>query len=299
MVELARDRRKWRMRIDILRERLDPTPQYVRVWEKRWKRVRQSARTLEELQFVEEGSEPFPLFEDEVHYYTDGSRLTCGSRLASGAGFVIRSKHVFLEPIFIPLFRQQDQCNVRAELCAVIGCCLHALQQGFQKLVIHTDCEVIWTFFHCQRRKFRLSKYCALENPDLLCELDDVLSAISEVYVIKVRAHNGNEFNEDADETAGRAANIVSSYKFGTHGPRAPPHMPDPNLRDRALRQHQRSRERRRCFTEERKRQRDVELQSLGQECKHRCKDKMLCGHLCCKRHLSAIEYRHAFRGIP
>ena len=172
---------------------------------KRWRKARASCNTYRDFQFVEEGSEPFPLFAHFMHAYTDGS---CEELAYGGYGIVYRHAllHVpanFVRRLTLPLRDSHPPTNNRAEISACIDSVLHAPCNT--PLAIHTDSGLVWDWFHWGRIVHRRDHYRSLENSDLWRRLDHVITAHERsacVLMIKVRAHKGNPWNEEADSLA-------------------------------------------------------------------------------------------------
>ena len=91
---------------------------------------------------------------------------------------------------------------------------MYALCEGLDQasgltrtVVIHTDSAYVWDFVHKLRHQFRLTGYQNAENPSLLRVIDAKLRKIEEtnsIYVVKVKAHCGNQYNEMADWLASK-----------------------------------------------------------------------------------------------
>ena len=91
----SQDRIHWQKLCDELRQELEPLPMYEVLRSPRWKTKHTQAvksKSSYELQFVEEGSDPFHMSEGEVHMYIDGSvrQLRGSKEQRSGAGIVLR-----------------------------------------------------------------------------------------------------------------------------------------------------------------------------------------------------------------
>ena len=318
--ELAEDREQWRGRLRDIRLEHEPVHDYVRVYAKSWKKARARCETLADFQFIEEGSEPFPMFHGELHCYTDGSALTetLGEKAqhAAGYGVVFRTQRLGIgnvAPISKPLLYDHEQTNNVAELSAAIDGCETAFEMRCYTVVLHTDSAMIWNWFHNVRRRHRLSGYHGFENADLLQKLDAAIRKITEtvvhgvpgeVYVVKVRAHNGNPYNDEVDQAAGFGANASSLTRCGENGPKAPERdLTDTTIVDSAIREREAARRRRakwRACTKARiqreKAQREAERQS--QRCQHRRPEclSQTCHHRCCNRHGASVltDNRHA-----
>ena len=68
---------------------------------------------------------------------------------------------------------------------------------------------LVWDFFHNVRRVHRSSAFERFQNRDLLITLSNLYDLrTGPTYVLKVRAHCGNPFNELADALAKAAAEM-------------------------------------------------------------------------------------------
>jgi hypothetical protein len=133
-----------------------------------------------------------------------------------------------------------------------------------------------------------------MPNAHLYRVLDADMRGLEHVHMIKVRAHNGNPHNSEADAAAGRAANEASLAGHGAKGPRIVNQIGvDPLEVDRALRKTTTARryqkeEKERC-RKEKKRERETEVVEVV-VCGHLrnlrfagCREGV-CRHLCCNR---------------
>jgi len=213
--ELAINREQWYKRIDDFKLELEQRRMYVPVWSTRWRAACRTATSLHDLQFVEEGNAPFPWFGTELHGYSDGSALKDGERRATGFAAIPVGKELppSIKPVCAPLLRDVDQTNNRAEIMGAMATVRQAIFLG-RVAVMHTDSGVVWYWYHYQRQSLRLVKYRSLENADLWLEFDELLHKCVEHYCIKVRAHNGNRWNDEADLAAGLAARNSSFFRY-------------------------------------------------------------------------------------
>jgi len=209
LIDAALDRSRWRACLTALERDLDPCKSYTAVTEARWATARSRARTLHELQFVEEGSTLFPHIGDEIHVYTDGSALSHGV----GSGLAIVNKAGIVQTTeYIPLPAGSTPNSALAEITAARAAVELASKQH-KDVVIHTDSHLVWNFLHNLRARFRLVGYGHLGHAEQLCALDASIRDLEHrqghrVYAVKVRGHNGNEGNHAADVAAGYAAAV-------------------------------------------------------------------------------------------
>jgi ribonuclease HI len=191
--------------VDSLEDQLQGHRRYISHNDRRWVNARHECTTYEDFQFVEEGATPFPVFANFMHAYIDGS---CVERAFGGIGIIYRHAllHVpqnFVRRIFLPLLDSRPRTNNRAE----ISSCIHSVSRAPRNtpLAIHTDSELVWDWFHWGRIAHRRDAYRSLENSDLWRRLDKVITAHQRsacVLMIKVRSHNGNPWNDEADRLA-------------------------------------------------------------------------------------------------
>jgi len=224
LIELARDRTRWDCELDRLKGEHSSLVRYVPVTQlQAWRAARKRANTNDALQYVEEGSHPFPHLGDAIHIYTDGSCVArSGSQLhvGAGVGLVVCGATPSDLCRAWPLLEDCDMRNDRAELYAAISAYKVALALH-RSLVLHTDSSYVWNFLHNVRRAHRLTSFVNLENPDLLRTLDGLDRTLRHVHglhawVIKVRAHNANLYNEHADALAVRGSAISFTARTGS-----------------------------------------------------------------------------------
>ena len=106
-------------------------------------------------------------------------------------------------------------------------------------VVLHNDSHNLWEFFHIHRHQNRLVGFQKFENSELLRQISQACHKIEtdarNVYCIKVRAHEGNPYNESADLVAKKAIDTVdigSSFTYRepkavSNGKRKVPNCPD------------------------------------------------------------------------
>ena len=216
--ELAQNRRVWKRRTEDLAAELEPHDMYVPVWSARWEAARKACKTLHDLQFVEEGKKPFPWTGDEIHAYSDGSHLQDGEktdrhRHACGYATIPLSNSGTFPSVCAPLLAARDQTNNRAEICGAIASARIGIVPQ-RPVWNHTDSGVVWYWYHFQRIPLRLVRYAPLLNTDLWLEFDAVLQRLPSHGCIKVRSHNGNPWNDEADLVAGLAAHTSSMLRY-------------------------------------------------------------------------------------
>ena len=203
----SQDRDHWRKLCDTLHHTLEPLPDYTRVKTSQWKSLYKRAvekENLYDLQFLEEGSDPFPIRDKEVYIYIDASvrsiRVTQECR--SGAGLVIRQK--WTRDKFVSL-RLEATSAEQAEAQAFYEA-FKRTPPGIEAVMIHTDSFYVWNFFHYTRLRRRVIGYEKVPNGKLLKDLDFEIRSLQakniKCYVSKVKSHNGNPHNEKADALA-------------------------------------------------------------------------------------------------
>ena len=200
------DQTHWQKLCEELRQNLEPLPDYIRLQSSQWKAKHRNAIRGEcyGLQFVEEGPDPFPIGEEEVHMYIDGSvRTVRGTNEGrGGAGIVIKQTNQNDQHYSIRLNADTPE---RAGMESLQQA-LNIIPEGAKKLILHTDSFYVWNFFHLMRFRRRVIGYNKVPNGDLLPLLDRKIRSMQaenvEVFMCKVRSHNGNTYNEKADALA-------------------------------------------------------------------------------------------------
>ena len=102
-----------------------------------------------------------------------------------------------------------DTTNNRMELTAVIEA-LYAIKDASMPVTIYTDSKYVIMAFQNRRRwssTYETSNHKPLANVDLLKSLYEQVARFKSLKFEWVKAHNGNEWNEYADEIASYAAN--------------------------------------------------------------------------------------------
>jgi ribonuclease HI len=292
--EASMAKARWQRGVAALGARLEPTFSYVPLWDARWEAERKRCTAPEHFELVEEGSAPFPHFPNYLHCYTDGSRIQdTDQRFATGSSVYAIQDGECVAVLQVPI-SATSASNNEAEIGAAIYACRLATALGSHKVIIHTDSGVLWDWHHNKRRRWRLTGYTGMPNADLYRTLDADMRELERVHVVKVRAHNGNPYNTEADGAAGRAANEASVAGHGAGGPRFVPQVgTDPREVDRALRlvtaARRRQREAKVNERTERKRERESEQAEIvicGHLRNHRfigCREGV-CRHPCCNR---------------
>jgi len=245
LVDLALDRNRWKECINRLDHCLRQEVQYVPVTATNWSVERARARTLRELQYVEESHTLFPHMADELHIYTDGAAVChatdSGCQSAAGAGLCIINNLGLVESTFsFPLLYDNEMTNNVAEIRAAVHAVAMAIERDTD-LVLHTDSHVVWHFCHNLRASHRLVQFRGLDDRDELAALDDSIRHLvhrmsRNVYVVKVRGHNGNEGNFAADRAAAHAMALSGRQRYGSAFVGAPLIMKQPETAGRAVR---------------------------------------------------------------
>ena len=203
----SQDRQHRQKLCDSLRLSLEPLVDYERITSSRWKSKYNHAlkhESISELQFVEENSEIFLVREKEVHMYIDGSvrYIKATNECRGGAGIVIRRKWV-----------NDDYASLRLDVDSAEQAeaesfkeALERIPEGSEVVLVHTDSFYVWNFFHHVRMRQRVVGYKKVANGELLEFLDRKIRILQsnniEIYVCKVKAHNGNAYNDKADALA-------------------------------------------------------------------------------------------------
>jgi len=226
LLPIAEQRAAWSRELQRLEHRVQENRQFLPITARiAWRAARARATTYSDLQFIEEGAEPFPFLGNELHAYTDGSRIS-GKVSEMGVHVTAAGVGLFLcgncSPAFArswSLLAEPDITSDRAELYAAIGAYKAALAMD-RSLVLHTDSAYVWSFMHNLRRVHRVSGFSDLRNSDLLRTLDGLDRTLRHVhgcdaYIIKVRAHNGNVYNEHADQLASNGASVSAWARSG------------------------------------------------------------------------------------
>lgn len=212
LYETAQDRANWAKLVNLLETRTSKLRRLVLISDPQWKSASQRLDTLADMQYCEEGVEPFwPIDGDNVvHCYTDGSRQI----ISSTSENIIGSAVYFTTTELV----KHDACggckhvgasNVEAEIGAVCMACETVLASKYRSIAIHTDSMFVWQWFHEMRRQLRLTEYDGIAHAQTLVRLDNMMRALDAVYVIKVRAHCGNPHNEAVDVLSRIGVNAV------------------------------------------------------------------------------------------
>ena len=227
--EHAQNRKTWASRTDELSAELEPRQMYVPVWSPQWAAAVQRCQTMHDRQFVEEGNRAFPRSGADLHSYSDGSRIGDDDGRSATGYAAIPLCDVGLKSVCAPLLDDKDQTNNRAEILGAMA----SVRLGISVNRItwmHTDSGVVWYWYHHQRRQLRLVRYATLENSDLWIEFDRLLHQLPGHGCIKVRSHNGNPWNDEADLVAGLASQTSAMLRYPgeprimgpVHGPLLP-----------------------------------------------------------------------------
>jgi ribonuclease HI len=205
----ASDRVTWAHRVRQLEQSMKREAPLTMVGDAKWEERHKSLVCYREAQFVEEAEFPELRFPGFLHAYTDGSALCVDGCMHSGWGVVYTGHHSSCMPHGEERgFLCDDVANTnnRAELFAVVEV-LNSVPPSVP-LCIHTDSMVVWEYVHLLRERFKITLYERFSHlGDLYRCIHNLLNArTAETYVIKVRAHMGNPFNEQADELAKSAA---------------------------------------------------------------------------------------------
>ena len=144
---------------------------------------------------------------ESIKLYTDGSSL--GNPGPAGYGFVLEYKgyRKFGGDMLNTMTNQQ------AELIAVING-LNAITDESIPVEVFSDSEYVvkganeW-LMRWWANGFKTSKGKPVKNADLWRELSDTIDAFDQVHFTWVKGHNGNEWNEVADDIAHTSAKLA------------------------------------------------------------------------------------------
>jgi len=139
-----------------------------------------------------------------------------------------------------PLLYDHEQTNNVAELRAATEAVRIAILRN-RDLVLHTDSHLVWHFFHNMRARYRLVNWRGFDSCEEMAALDSEIRHLvhrmsRRVFVVKVRAHNGNEGNFAADRAAQRARNLSGRSRYGSAFTDSRYIRTDPEPAGRALR---------------------------------------------------------------
>jgi ribonuclease HI len=206
LFDIAMDRQRWSQYEELLVQRLEPATRCTLVTDSGWNAACMDVVSLKGLQFVEEGRSPFQhVGGGAIHAYTDGSLITSDGGHGAGYAACITGDN-FHKIVVQPLLDDKDMTNNRAEFMAVIAACRETEHTG-RPLVVHTDSLIVWNYFHSLRHKAYMSNYEGHANADLLRIFDRYIHRFDHnLYIVKVRSHNGNFRNDEADAYAGLAS---------------------------------------------------------------------------------------------
>ena len=212
---LAGDRDWWASRVKFLREFLESHKSYMVFGSRSWKKVCQDldTTTYKVLEGIEEGTDHSPLSADSEHIYVDGAVSSEAGKPAAGSGIVIVNSNGVRtrQHVLPPECTSPDRAELHSFLLGI-----QAASSSTRNTVIHTDSHYVWDWYHNVRVRFSIIGYGGMPNADLLTQIQGAIKercTDSSLYVIKVRAHCGNSFNEKADEIA-RKAQRTAARRF-------------------------------------------------------------------------------------
>jgi ribonuclease HI len=226
LFDVAANRSRWEGYEAEMIQRLEPHTRCTLLTEDNWESSWKDAHTLTALQYVEEGRACKDTGRyGAIHAYTDGS-LIHNDDGQTGAGYAAcLNGDNYHQIIVIPLIEDRDMTNNRAEFLAAVAAC-EAVSGTGRELVVHTDSLIVWNYFHVQRHRARMSNYVGFTNADVLRRFDAAIDSLRHrLYVVKVRSHNGNPKNDEADAYAGMAS--ASSFQMRHPGAYVPAPVPD------------------------------------------------------------------------
>lgn len=140
----------------------------------------------------------------EFEIYTDGACIGNGQKenIGGWSFVVVKGKSLFYESCEIEL----NTTNNRQEITAVLNALLFCQEKNIKDFVIYSDSQYVVNGFtdwmHSWRKKswLRGKPPVIIPNADLWKEMYKVRFKFESVDLRWVRGHNGNEWNEYADQ---------------------------------------------------------------------------------------------------
>lgn len=130
---------------------------------------------------------------NKLTFYTDGG---CEPNPGNGTW-----AFVCCEPLFHKVGAQAETTNNRMEIIAVLEAIKFAIEKSAQEIVIHSDSEYTVNAFNSWMHKWAKKGWKGKKNVDLFQELLRLKHRPGiKISLIWVRGHDGNKFNEIADE---------------------------------------------------------------------------------------------------
>ena len=151
------------------------------------------------------------------HIYVDGAVSSEAGKPAVGSGIVIVNSNGVRtrQHVLPPECTSPDRAELRSFLLGI-----QAASSSTRNTVIHTDSHYVWDWYHNVRVRFSIIGYGGMPNADLLTQIQGAIKercTDSSLYVIKVRAHCGNSFNEKADENSTQSTENSCTSFFMRH----------------------------------------------------------------------------------
>lgn len=107
-----------------------------------------------------------------------------------------------------------DATNNRMELTPVIKAIALATGMGFQSIAIHSDSAYVVNAINNDwlgrwaSNKWKTQAGADVKNVDLWIQLKSLLDVHKKITFVKVKGHNGDHYNEEADQLAKREIEI-------------------------------------------------------------------------------------------
>ena len=213
ILQLGQDRPTWRKKLEKLQVELEPRPSYTkscsRAWEKSIKKILEN-KDYQTLQYVEESSTPFPISDSETHLYTDGSLIPGTKKQLQGCGIVIIRNNE--RTLFYGTRPPEKFCDSIQSIEAYAVVEAISLASNYEgDVILHTDSEYIWDFFHETVHRYRLIGFHSFKGCEVMRSLQNAYYSTKHTkkfYCIKVKSHNENMYNDTADYLAKKACKL-------------------------------------------------------------------------------------------
>ena len=213
ILQLGQDRPTWRKKLEKLQVELEPRPSYTKscspAWEKSIKKILEN-KGYQTLQYVEESSTPFPISDSETHLYTDGSLIPGTKKQLQGCGIVIIRNNE--RTLFYGTRPPEKFCDSIQSIEAYAVVEAISLASNYEgDVILHTDSEYIWDFFHETVHRYRLIGFHSFKGCEAMRSLQNAYYSTKHTkrfYCIKVKSHNENMYNDTADYLAKKACKL-------------------------------------------------------------------------------------------
>ena len=218
ILKLGQNRSQWCKKLENLQNQLEPRPSYTKTTSKLWENLLVKGVNkgcYETLQYIEEGRQPFPIRPNETHIYTDGARIVKKDETHTGCGVVCLRRREPSISLGLKPHHEFSQSIQEIESFAAHEALLIALSYDGD-VILHTDSEYVWDFFHGAIHRFRFIGFKSFEGGAILQKLQETyisLRGTKRFYCVKVKAHNENPHNYMADWVAKQASKISKGEK--------------------------------------------------------------------------------------